>query len=41
MMLSAEDACKRKVMELFYLRGGISSENLTSATWNAKLERSC
>ena len=37
MLLSTEDVCKRKLMEKWYLGGGISRHNLTSAQWNANL----
>ena len=35
MLLSSEDVCKRKLMDAFYLRGGISARNITSKAWNA------
>ena len=36
MMLSSEDVCKRRLMELFYLHGGIDVRNLTSKAWNVR-----
>jgi len=41
MLLSSEDVCKRKVMNIFYLAGGLSADNLTSAAWNKRLEAGC
>jgi hypothetical protein len=37
MKLSSEDVCKKKMMESFYLRGGIDVQNLTSAAWNEQM----
>lgn len=37
LLLSAEDVCKRKLMEEFYLGGGIAIENLTSPHWNKRM----
>ena len=39
MLLSSEDVCKRRLMERFYLHGGISVRNLTSKAWN--VEQGC
>ena len=39
MLLSSEDVCKRRMMELWYLRGGVSLKNLTSKAWN--VEQGC
>ena len=39
MLLSSEDVCKRRMMEQWYLKGGISMKNLTSKAWN--VEQGC
>ena len=39
MLLSSEDVCKRRMMEQWYLKGGISLKNLTSKAWN--VEQGC